>query len=221
VLTVSRHGVELRFDDSGFTEPPYVYRPLLSDALYEEIFLEHIRRAGREGVYLDIGAHLGTHTVWFAALCPSSRVYAFEPVGRFARVARRSIVANDLRHKVSLRRIGLSDRPGEATTALSPEHQMGYQAEPAVAEETFPVRRLDDLRIPRPVAVMKLDIEGMEAAALRGAGRILARDHPLVYAEVHNEERADEIAAVLAPYGYAPTGWRFNSTPTLEFALPS
>jgi FkbM family methyltransferase len=220
MLTVSRHGVDLRFDDEGFAETPYVYRPLLEDAVYEEAFLEHIRDLGRKGVYLDVGAHLGTHTVWFARLCRSTRVYAFEPVGRFAEVVRRNIAANNLERKVILHRMGLSDQPGRASNVLSPEHQMGFMAEPATVTEDFPVGRLDDLRFRRRVAVIKLDVEGMEAAVLRGARRILARDRPVIYTEVHNGARAVEIANLLAPYGYARTGRRFNSMPTLEFMAP-
>src|SRR4051812_3664006 len=89
MLTVKRHDVEMFFDDSGFTETPYVYGPLLKDQVYEEAFLEHIRSLDRRGAYVDIGGHLGTHTVWFAQLCPSTHVHTFEPVSRFADVVRR------------------------------------------------------------------------------------------------------------------------------------
>jgi hypothetical protein len=42
----------------------------LKDGWYEEDFLEHVRCLGRRGVYVDVGAHLGTATIWFGALCP-------------------------------------------------------------------------------------------------------------------------------------------------------
>jgi FkbM family methyltransferase len=220
MLTVRRFGTELRFDNTGFVDNPYVYRPLAKGRVYEEEFLEHIRALDRRGVYVDIGAHLGTHTVWFATLCPSTHVHAFEPVGRFADVVRRNIAANGLEDRVTLHQVGLSDSAGRAINTLSPEHQMGFMADVTVAQESFDVVCLDDVLRRQPVAVMKLDVEGMEAAALRGARRILSRWRPVVYAEAHSQEIVAEIEQVLRPFGYRSTGNVFNSSPTYEFVAP-
>jgi FkbM family methyltransferase len=220
MLTVKRHDIELFFDDSGFAEPPYVYGPLLKGKVYEEAFLEHIRSLDRRGEYVDIGAHLGTHTVWFARLCPSSHVHSFEPVSRFADVVRRNVAANELGERVTVHQVGLSDRKGRAVNRLSPEHQKGFEPEPGWAEESFDIVRLDDVLGRRPVAVIKLDVEGMEAAALRGARRLLSRSRPVVYAEAHSPELVAEIERLLRPYGYRATGKVFNSSPTHEFVAP-
>lgn len=220
MLTVTRHGLELRFDDSGFDTPPYVYGPLLTGKVYEEAFLEHIRSLDRRGVYVDIGAHLGTHTVWFATMCPSTHVHAFEPVSRFADVVRRNVAANGLAGRVTVHQVGLSDEAGRATNRLSPEHQMGFDADADWAEESFDIVRLDRELGREQVAVMKLDVEGMEAHALRGAARVLSRSRPVVYAEAHSPEHVAEIAAVLKPYGYRASGNVFNASPTYEFVAP-
>jgi FkbM family methyltransferase len=220
MLMVTRHGTELRFDDDGFTETPYVYRPLAGGRVYEEAFLDHIRSLDRAGVYVDVGAHLGTHTVWFAALCPATHVHAFEPVGRFADVVRRNVAANGVGGKVTVHQVGLSDRAGHATNELSREHQVGFMSEAAAATEDFPITRIDDVLRGQPVAVIKLDVEGMEAAVLRGARRVLSRCRPVVYAEAHDDRAVEEIHQILRPYGYQPTGKVFNASPTYEFAAP-
>jgi FkbM family methyltransferase len=220
VLTFDRDGIVLHFDDDGFSETPWVYKPLLLNKVYEEHFLLTIREMAREGVYLDIGAHLGTHTVWFAAACPSTEVHAFEPIGRYADVVRRNVALNHLEGKVTVHQIGLSDHEGTAVNYMSPEHQFGFDESGSGVDETFPTRRLDDVVQTGRVAVMKLDVEGMEAAALRGATRILKRDKPVVFAEAHNAEVAAETLAVLAPFGYVATGRVFNPTPTYEYIVP-
>ena len=199
MLTVRRHDTVLSFDDEGFTETPWVYRPLSEDKVYEERFLDYIRALGRRGVYLDVGAHLGTHTVWFAALCESTHVHAFEPVSRFADVLRRNVAANGLEDKVTVHRLGLGASAGVARSQLSAEHQMGFvDGQAAAAEEEFDVKRLDSVvggahgagahgaGAHGPVAVIKLDVEGMEPAVLQGASRILSRDRPMVFAEAHS-----------------------------------
>ncbi len=63
MLTTTRHGKQLALDDYDFAEAPWVYRPLADDRWYEGRFLEHVRATGRRGVYVDVGAHLGTATV--------------------------------------------------------------------------------------------------------------------------------------------------------------
>lgn len=219
MLSVSRHGITLNFDDSGFRTTPWVYMPLAVGTVYEAKFLEHIRAMSRTGQYIDVGAHLGTHTVWFAMLCPSTHVHAFEPVRRYADVLRRNVKANDLEHKVTVHEVGLSDRSGVASNYLSSEHQVGISDNAEGVVEHFPVRRLD--RVVRgQVAVIKIDVEGMEEAVLRGATRILSRDRPLIYAEAHSSAQANALRALLAPFGYRATGRVFNASPTYEFAAP-
>jgi len=50
-------------------------------------------------------------------------------------------------------------------------------------------------------AVMKIDIEGAEAWALRGAQRVLGEARPRLLLEVY-EENADEVGDLLRDYGY-------------------
>jgi FkbM family methyltransferase len=222
MIIVQRHGHEIRFPPVlNATETPYTYRAFTSGDWYEELFLEHIRRLGRSGVYVDAGAHLGTHTAWFAALCPSTHVHAVEPVSRFADQVDRVVQANGLERKVTVHRVGLSDEPGRATNHLSPEHQVGFDPPGAAAArvESFTVTTLDEL-VDGPVAVIKLDVEGMEARALSGATRLLSADRPVIYAEALDRAQLRRISQVLRNVGYGPSGRIFNSSHTYEF-VPS
>src|SRR3954451_5993667 len=123
VLTATHHGAELRLVDDGFAETPYVYRHAAKGGWYERPFLEHIRSLELRGAYVDVGAHLGTHTIWFARLCRATTVHAIEPVARFARVLRANVDANGIARHVHVHEVGVSDRDGTATNYLSPHHQ--------------------------------------------------------------------------------------------------
>jgi FkbM family methyltransferase len=218
MLTLTRHGRTLNFDDAGFKDTPYVYRPLARGKLYEERFLEYIRSLAKPGEYVDVGAHLGTHSIWFAAMCPSTRVHSFEPVSRYAEVVRRNVAANALGDKVTVHQTGLGAESGQASNYMSVEHQIGFvdDARQGVTE-TFPVLRMDDV-VQGAVALIKLDVEGMEVEVLRGATRILAEHRPIIFAEAQDVAEAKAIAVLLAAFGYRPTSRVFNASPTYEFS---
>jgi FkbM family methyltransferase len=204
VLSVTKNNVTMKFSDEEYPETPYVFKPMLEGNVYEEGFLEHVRSLGTEGVYLDIGAHIGTHTIWFAMQCPSTHVHAFEPIERYAEAVRTNAALNGLADKVTVHQIGLDDgRPGGAV------HTSG-----------LPIRtaRLDDLVTDR-VAILKMDVEGMEVRVLAGAQRILDRDRPVVFAEAFTAVERKALEAALRPYGYRNTGKvSVSGQPVFQFA---
>src|SRR5262245_34153210 len=51
----------------------------LQHSFYERAMLEAIKDLNLEGIYVDAGAHVGNHTVYFAQECPSTKVIAVEP----------------------------------------------------------------------------------------------------------------------------------------------
>jgi FkbM family methyltransferase len=67
------------------------------------------------------------------------------------------------------------------------------------------VRRLDDIAARSTVDVMKLDVQGSELDALRGATRILSTDRPLVMVE---QSAPCEIDRFMATKDYEPWAWR-------------
>ena len=67
----------------------------------EELLAEHVRPGS---VALDLGAHIGTHTMTMSRLVgPSGRVYAFEPVKKIYRELCRNLALNDASNVVPLR----------------------------------------------------------------------------------------------------------------------
>jgi predicted RNA methylase len=44
----------------------------------EEVILQWIRGQKLKGTYIDVGAHIGNHSLFFAAFCPSTKVLSIE-----------------------------------------------------------------------------------------------------------------------------------------------
>lgn len=154
------------------------------DAKTEEIASQVLTGAG---VCVDAGAHTGEMLARFVAVSPGSRFVAIEPIPGLAKTLRRRFPHVTV-HQVALAEADgtaefrhVLDSAQESSLFLRPEREAGRGV------RTFPVetRRLDnllDLDGPR-IEFVKLDVEGAEAAALRGATRLLRDHRPVVVLE--------------------------------------
>lgn len=137
------------------------------------------------GIALDIGANVGNHALFFGE--HFDEVYAFEPNPRTHALLALNAT---LRSNVRCFETALSDRDGKATLTV-PTGNLGLATLDAAArglqgsEVAVRLQRLDALPelAGRRVALIKLDVEGHEAAVLRGARDLLARDRPVVVFE--------------------------------------
>lgn len=182
-----------------------------------ELLLDALRAQGllaADGLCLDIGANIGNHALCFAP--HFAQVLAFEPNPRtFALLQLNATLAPNVRAF----NIGLSDAAGTATLSVPADNIGMATLQPGApgAAVACTLQRLDELPglEGRRVALLKIDVEGHEAAALRGALETLRRDHPVVVFE----QLAEDIDA----QGSSPTldvlrqaGYR--SLWTLEFS---
>lgn len=102
----------------------------------------------------------------------------------------------------------IGERGGESVSLRGAKHESfsidGAGGGPVV--ETVTTLALDDL-LERPVVagasriVLKLDVEGMEQAAIRGGRRLLSKD-AVVIAEDHGSDPAHAVSAFLAEDGF-------------------
>lgn len=140
-------------------------------------------RLGREGdVVLDAGANIG-HTALQYLRLGAKRVEAFEPVPHLhARLAELADAG------LGVHGCALADSVGESTVTLSRSHDQGHSLNPRFREmfprvygrrpktRTIQVTTLDACAELPAFDYWKIDVEGSEAALLRGARATLERD---------------------------------------------
>jgi FkbM family methyltransferase len=164
----------------------------------ELIFVQHVVKPGDH--VLDVGAHIGFFALLMAQLVGSiGSVTAFEPFAENAELLERSIVENRFGDRLRLERAAVSRSTGEAELTFATETINSGGAFVVTGAAPLPtghtVRRvrlvaLDDLSLPRPIAFIKMDVEGAEPLVLEGAARLLARDRPVILSELHTEQLA-------------------------------
>ncbi len=143
-----------------------------------------IRQTVKDGMNcLDVGCHLGSVVCQFARLSPSGKHLAVEPLPYKAQWLRRKFPA------VDVEQVAVSDQEGAVDFFYSPRASgfsgLRAQGQPSdVRKLSVQCRRLDDLVPPgRQIDFIKLDVEGAEGAALRGARRILSEGRPKILFE--------------------------------------
>jgi FkbM family methyltransferase len=186
---------------------------------YEPAKTGFLRDRSRPGAtVLDLGAHIGLFSVHMArAVGPTGRVISFEPAPHTAAVLRRTIGLNGLASVVSVRQAAVSGRRGEVELFETGDECSNASSLVPTDRTRGSVRvaatTLDDLVHDEQltVAVVKMDIEGAELAALEGAPALLSHQRPAMTIEVHPLElragRCDprEVFDLLVDHGYVLT----------------
>lgn len=177
--------------DGGETLQVYVNTPFsrqwYTRARAESPELAWIRRVLRPGdVVADVGANNGFTGVLFArAVGPGGRVVGFEPAPANLEAARENIRLNGIAN-FELVAAAVGAAPG----SVSFDPGFGNGAVSSAGPVTVPQVTLDAHFGASRVDLVKLDIEGYEAEALRGARRLLER-RPVLAIEVHVAQYKD------------------------------
>lgn len=158
--------------------------------------LDALAAVVREGdSFWDVGAHKGFVTLAASRMVgPSGQVVAVEPSQVNLRFLRRHVEWNGPGN-VTVVPVALGDAPGEVAfggRGSSIAFHMG------VGPERVRVSTVEELveRGSRPPTVLKIDVEGAEAAVLRGMGPLLGGDQALLIS-THGRELYDECRRTL------------------------
>ncbi len=189
-----------------------------------------------EEVFVDCGAYDGDTLVEFARRTDDrfARMVGLEPdPSNFARLQERvGALPVRLRKRIEVRHCAVGPEPGKLPFAAS-----GTMAAALVYDEgqrntevksstlTVDCTRLDDLFPDAPPTYVKMDIEGAEEAALRGAGRLIEEGRTLW--AVTTEHRQEDVWRIPWIIASRSDGYRmhlrshdFEGTDLVCYAVP-
>ena len=163
---------------------------------YESEEVDYVKSVIKPGdTVLDIGANIGFFTIIMADLIgETGKSYSFEPLERNFKLLERSVKENKFNDRSKIEHAAISENQG-TLELISPSETLNLggaflktgttEVPPGHIAENVPVIKLDDYSIKRPVNFIKIDVEGAELLALRGAKKILTEDKPVIMAEIN------------------------------------
>lgn len=145
-----------------------------------------------DSVFVDIGANIGYHSLFVSSLLNNSgEVHAFEPITSLSNQFKESVQINGFTN-IEIHTTGLGEKKATVEINLRDENMGGsslfehndLNIVKISGTEKITIKTLDSILFPKTkVSVIKIDVEGYEFEALRGAENILKRDHPVIFLE--------------------------------------
>ena len=151
-------------------------------------------------VFYDIGANVGFYSL-LAATLTKAPVYAFEPSPANLLYLRKHLELNRIEN-VEVMEMAISDEVGAASfeTAGRATGRLSANGNARVRTSTLDAL-LSEHRIVPPNCI-KIDIEGAELQALRGARDSFAMYRPKLFLATHGADVRDQCCRLLASWNY-------------------
>jgi FkbM family methyltransferase len=169
--------------------------------------------------WLDVGAHYGYTAIAISELVGSNgRVFAFEPV---LTTAGNLCLTRDINHfhQLTVVPFGLDDstsmRKMSVPTTRGMASPVGSGTTPHDTIYLTAFEGIWDMLAGGRSEIdgVKIDVQGMEIAALRGMHRFLRRYRPKLVIEIHLGVDRPELLSTVADLGYKPIGVAVNPLP--------
>ena len=223
------------FDIEGVSQTDHIYRRIAaSNNFYELDLLEYIYdlkgyilSSGCKNVIVDVGANIGNHSIFFSAFL-ADHLVAVEPNPDVLPVLRKNLSRNIdsytlCEHAVGEREgtgsIKVPDNMGENIGAAQLDHQ-AIDGDIEIVTLDSVLTSLKDCKSDSlSVALIKIDVEGMEPQVLGGALETIGKHRPHIFVEAATKEGLNQILSYLEPLGYQRLPGRWAGTPVYHFAF--
>jgi FkbM family methyltransferase len=165
-------------------------------------------------VILDIGAHIGCHSVMYKWINPNVEIHAFEPQKAVFTCLQKNVEWNGLQHRVTLYNTAvghtntshacmsahISDGPTTDRSVEYGSNSFGYNLgglELGKGGEVVNMITIDSLGL-KDIDFIKIDVEGFEPLVLMGAEQTIKRCHPVIMFECNYKRITRDMVDVFA-----------------------
>lgn len=206
-LSYEKSGIRMQLESSKLGGQMIgVYKGLQRVPYYDEDYTVIERAADYEGTILDVGANYGQSMYAFHYLSKKSRIVSFEvrpDLYEELLLLKKQI---DQDNRIRIINAGVSDKeeklvwyePSDPLKSGSFDDNFikGRKLDTEITEKKMECQPLDRLlETYEDVWFIKMDVEGLEYRALKGAKDIIALNHPLILVE--QNDKLQDIKALL------------------------
>jgi FkbM family methyltransferase len=203
--TIERNGLVMKVDISDYIGH-WIYFGFMDESIDKLFAL-----CKSDSVVIDVGTNVGWTLLNLARLSKEGTVVGFEPDPYNYERCCENLALNQFKN-AKLLPLGLSDMNAVVTMEVrTSSNRGGNRISQSTTGHPVQVVRLDDyqqnLNLKR-LDLIKIDIEGHELHALKGADQLLTKYHPVLFIEVDDSNLRDqghsarELIAYLFEKGY-------------------
>lgn len=192
-----------------FSNDRYVCDHIYNNCVWEQYMVDKFTAYYTTGNVIDIGAHIGLHSIALSKLVkPTGLVYSFEAHPSIYKLLEHNCFnhSNIITHNkavsgtsnavlyvedVDFDSADVDNTGGFGTQSI-------HETERLIRVDTTSI---DDHQI-QDVALVKIDVEGNEMNVLEGMKRTLMKQKPILFIEIHPDDRTRKLEDIERLYGY-------------------
>ncbi|MFZ1728189.1 MAG: FkbM family methyltransferase [Albidovulum sp.] len=160
---------------------------------------EIARHFPKGGVFCDVGANVGNHTLFALKYLGAAKSIVFEPNPVAYRLLVSNILLNGVADRCDLSHLGLgiAEDSGQGFGLALRDGNLGA-ARLIEGEGSIEMASGDACLADQKVDFMKIDVEGMEMDVLKGFKAVIRRDRPVIFLELEKVNEKDFATWALA-----------------------
>lgn len=198
----------------------YIKNILASPRIWEEEIIDLIQKYAKPNtITIDIGAHIGTHTMMMSrCVGKDGVVIAFEPQAKLHRELFMNLKLNKCKNVLPLHS-ALGSYTGTAYMEPERPNNQGYRCiSSKQPTEQIPITTLDSFQL-TSVSLIKIDVESYELEVLQGAYNTIMNNKPVIIIEIgggwsfEQEENIDPEEHLVAVINMLENVFKYDVTP--------
>lgn len=183
-----------------------------SGKFQEEVILDWIRHQKLRGTYVDVGAHVGNHSLYLLKFCNPDRLHSIEAHPKIYKILvenmHRNLSASEYEKWDSYNNAAWDKSGIWIHMAPIPHNNAGhchvrnsYNRKGEKVDASVPSISIDDMEL-EGVSLLKVDVEDTEKEVIDGAIKTIKRCKPVIVIERHSKAQLQETMKQIRQFGY-------------------